>query len=189
MCRALGLINTTTYTHTSKFLEKALTLCPSQRTEEDAFWVLQLFRLNLCWHSVITYGLGQVLTISIACSNYSTHWCQVRKEQRLGDYSCQLLLGQMNGCRPSCVSPTCLYSRHCEHRWSESLSNPDAQCLYSLSSSDKTSLLGTARKVRSYDYCWPCLELPGLRLPIRNLKLWYSLSSHTSDSLLVVWDY
>lgn len=60
-----------------------------------------LFRL--CCHFVGSYGLARCeeFSISIVCIYYSTHRCQVRKEQMLGDYSC---LGQINGCGPSCPS-------------------------------------------------------------------------------------
>lgn len=90
-----------TTTHTlgkkkKKKRERGITPHPSQRTEEDDFWLVSSL-LSLCGH----LRPSQEFSISIVCFYHSTHSkCRVRKEQ-MPDYSC---LGQTNGCGPSCPS-------------------------------------------------------------------------------------
>lgn len=85
-----------TYTEKKKkVLKRGITPRPSQRTGEDAFWLVSSLLLSLYGH--LSLARYEELSTSTVCYDHTTYRCPVRKVQMLGDHSC---LGQINSCGP-----------------------------------------------------------------------------------------
>lgn len=89
-----------TYMKKKKVLKRGITPRLSQRTGEDAFWLISSLLLSLYGH--LSLARCEELSTSTVCCDHAIHRCPVRKAQMLGDHSC---LGQINSCGPCCPSP------------------------------------------------------------------------------------